>query len=268
MFNEPARTPYDLNWVMFGIRVRVHPFFWLMSIIMGASGGFNFTNLAIWVGCVFVSILIHELGHIWMGQFFGSHGHIVLYSFGGLAIGSVNLHRRWQRIAVSAAGPGAGFVFLGLVMAVLWAVNPETFPAYVAAPAHLLGIPVEWLPFPRAQPNFLLFTAIFYLVFINIIWGLVNLLPIWPLDGGQITKDVCEGISAERGLTTALGISMITAGILALHSFVVASGRTFLPLPFGSLYSGIFFAVMSVQSFLLMQQEYQRRNWSEQHWDD
>ena len=269
MFTEPALTPYDLRWTMFGIPVRVHPFFWLISLLMGSGGGdLNLTHLAIWIACVFVSILIHELGHVWMGQVFGSHGHIVLYSLGGLAIGSANLHRSWQRIAVSAAGPGAGFVFLALVLAMLWIVNPETFPAFVYAPALMFGIPIDWLPVLQARPNHLLQIAVFYLIFINLIWGLVNLLPIWPLDGGHISREVCEGISEARGLTTSLGISMVTAGVLALHCFVVAAGREFLPLPFGGFYAGFFFAVMAVQSFLAMQQAYQKRNWMDQHWDD
>jgi hypothetical protein len=94
---------------MFGIPIRVHPMFWLMSVILGYStiqDGFEY--LIIWVACVFVSILIHELGHVIMGRFFGADGHIVLYSFGGLAIGSNSLSSRGQRIAVSFAGRGSG----------------------------------------------------------------------------------------------------------------------------------------------------------------
>ena len=66
----------------------------------------GFEYLLIWIGCVFGSILIHEMGHVFMGQVFGAQGTIVLYSLGGLAIGSSNLPSRWQRIAVSFAGPG------------------------------------------------------------------------------------------------------------------------------------------------------------------
>ena len=66
--------------------------------------------LVLWIICVFVSILIHEMGHVLMGRLFGAEGHIVLYSFGGLAIGSKRLADRWQRIAVSFAGPLAQFI--------------------------------------------------------------------------------------------------------------------------------------------------------------
>ena len=70
---EPTPTPLDLRWHLFGILVRVHPMFWLVSVIMGWNSliiGFEY--LFIWIACMFVSILIHELGHVWMGQVFGA----------------------------------------------------------------------------------------------------------------------------------------------------------------------------------------------------
>src|SRR3954464_14267452 len=86
---EPQETPYDLRFRLFGIPVRVHPLFWLFSAILGwnwIEEGVAYVLL--WVACVFISVMIHELGHIFMGLVFGSPGYIVLYSFGGLAVGS------------------------------------------------------------------------------------------------------------------------------------------------------------------------------------
>src|SRR6516165_8553767 len=71
VFFEPNETPLDLKWRMFGIPVRVHPFFWLVSAFMGWSTlnrGIIF--LVIWVACVFVSVLVHEMGHVLMGRLF------------------------------------------------------------------------------------------------------------------------------------------------------------------------------------------------------
>src|SRR5262245_44712779 len=102
---------------MFGIHVRVHPFFWLIACLLGADylERLGPVYLLLWVACMFVSILVHELGHVVMGRAFGARGHIVLYSFGGLAIGSSDLPRRWQRVAVLFAGPFAGFLLFGMV---------------------------------------------------------------------------------------------------------------------------------------------------------
>src|SRR5262249_2171168 len=82
---EPERTQFDLSWRMFGVRVRVHPMFWLISCLMGANllnhpSGNGVGLLGIWVGCVFVSILVHEFGHVLMGRAFGADGQVVLYA--------------------------------------------------------------------------------------------------------------------------------------------------------------------------------------------
>src|SRR5882724_4686339 len=99
MLVEPGQTNYDLRFRLFGTPVRVHPFFWLLAAILGwdlvnLPDGFLF--LFIWVICCFLSILLHEFGHVWMGRAFGAHdSYIVLYSFGGLAVGSNDLRQRW-----------------------------------------------------------------------------------------------------------------------------------------------------------------------------
>jgi stage IV sporulation protein FB len=204
MFFEPAPTPWDLKWRMLGTSVRVHPFFWLVTAVLGWSAyadpkaGGSLRDLGLWIACVFVSILLHEFGHIWMGRLFGRRGHIVLYSFGGLAIGSSDLPSRWQRIAVSLAGPGIQFALYG----VLWAAGPHD----------------------RAGERGLLLsgwygTAYLQLLRINWYWPLLNLLPIWPLDGGRVSRDLLEWISPRRGFSVALWLSVLIAAGLAVYFF-------------------------------------------------
>lgn len=272
LFLEPNETPYDLRWRMMGIDVRVHPMFWLVSAIMGWRADIQL--VFIWVACVFVSILIHELGHVWMGQIFGVHGHIVLYSFGGLAIGSNSLYKRWQRMMVAFAGPLAGFLFLGLLFALLWLRDPELFPAYLELARMDLGLPLGqrqdvialwrqiWLG------NRLEFSVIQDLIFINLLWGLVNLLPVWPLDGGQISRDFCQGIWPDAGTTRSLGISLVVAGLLAIHSVAAMNGKPLLPVKFGSGYTAIFFGILAVQSFQLLQQAQAEQRWQDEHWHE
>ena len=245
---------------MLGTDVRVHPMFWLISILMGSStlhGGIQY--LLAWVACVFISVLIHELGHVWMGQAFGSHGHIVLYGFGGLAIGSNNLPRRWQRIAVCFAGPLAGFVFVGLIFAALFIYDSQGFSFYLMVLQANLGLPIDPGAFNmEAMPRIthpLIWTTIEYLIFINLIWGLVNLLPIWPLDGGQISRDALIGASPDTGLSRSLVLSMLAAGLLAVHSLLAMLGKKLLPIPIGgSGYTALLFAVLAFQSYQLLQQ--------------
>jgi stage IV sporulation protein FB len=271
---EPNETAWDLRWRMFGIPVRVHPMFWLLTLIMGQSALWQgVMYLLIWVVCVFVSILIHELGHVVMGMAFGQRGRVVLYAMGGLAVGSNQMANRGQRIAVCFAGPLAGFCFLGLVLAIAWAKTPAFFPMYLHYLQDCLGIPALHqiqLPVaiePGAVPDPLEVDAISQLIFINLLWGLVNLLPVRPLDGGQICRNVSEGISPDNGLKASLGISLLTAGVLSLHCILSHYGRPLLPLPFGSLYTGIFFGLFAIQSFMLLQQVQMRDRHRNNPWD-
>src|SRR5262249_20408150 len=161
-------TPYDLCWRMLGTRVRVNPWFWLMALFLGwpvSRNGLQF--LLVWVGCVFASILVHEFGHVLVGRIFGTQGHIVLFGFGGLAIGSNALSNRWQRIAVTFAGPAAGFLLLAVVLFLAWdgvyflwdETEHDPWP-------HFIGLP---------NLSMLANAAIRYLIWINLMWGILNL---------------------------------------------------------------------------------------------
>jgi Zn-dependent protease len=267
VFFEPSQTQFDLRFRLFGIGVRVSPWFWVMGAVLGWGGGperdpdFFLRRLIIWIVCVFVSILVHEMGHVLVGRLFGSHGHIVLYSMGGLAIGSNALDRRWQRIAVSAAGPGAGF----LLLAVVWGA------------VHLSGATVRDMPRMAG-------TAYRALIWINLVWGVMNLLPIWPLDGGQISRDVCSGLWYDRGVRVSLGISTVIAGLIAAHALALwlspayeerlsklvegwGSWSGFL-LDLGDWFIALFFGMLALSSWMALQHlERQQRDWDD-HWED
>jgi Zn-dependent protease len=179
-----------------------------------------------------VSILVHELGHIWMGRLFGTTGHIVLCSFYGLAVPHEPLHNRWQRIAVSFAGPGAGFVLLGIVFAGAFAVN------------QLL----------QDETPFWFRLVVAQLIWINLVWGLVNLLPVWPLDGGQISRELFEGYVRPNGLRISLIVSLVVAAVFAINSLSgLLRGPTIPYLPTGSLLSVLFFGFLALGSYQLLQ---------------
>jgi Zn-dependent protease len=232
---EPQETAFDLRFRIFGIPVRVHPMFWLISAVLGWGYiriGLGYVLL--WVACTFVSILVHELGHVLMGLAFGNRSHIVLYSFGGLAIGSNREPHRWQRIAVLFAGPLAGFLLLGAVLLFAWYALPRIDPE---GDMEALDEAVDML------------------FFMNLFWNLLNLLPIWPLDGGQISREVCTAVSPWNGARVALGLSFLLAGVLALHFLLAANGRPLIPfLPGGGMFSALFFALLALESFQMLQQ--------------
>jgi membrane-associated protease RseP (regulator of RpoE activity) len=236
---------------MFGIPVRVHPLFWLVACVLGMPylQRYDATILLVWVPCVFVSILVHELGHVLMGRIFGSRGRILLYSFGGLAIGSTELASRWKRIAVLFAGPGAGFLLYGLVR---------------LAEAYLLPL-IE--PGPT---HFYVEKAVGMLLVINLYWGLLNLLPIYPLDGGQISMELFSAASPRNGARLALVLSIAIAALFAINSLVALrseDGTGLLPwLPRGGEITILLFGMLAVENVMMLQQlsARQRRPWDEE----
>jgi Zn-dependent protease len=251
---EPAPTPYDLHFRLFGVSVRVHPLFWLVSVLLGwnayARPGGSLGFLAVWVVSVFLSVLLHEFGHVLVGWLFGSKGQIVLYSFGGLAIGSNNLYPRWQRILVLLAGPGIQFLFWGLI-ALFLSVNPD----------------FEDLRHSPQEAHKYLYWFVNFLWQINLFWPILNLLPVFPLDGGQITREICEAISPQGGVSFSLGLSMVVAGFLGIHSLIATRDTALLPwLPAGDIFFGLMFVSLAVTSYQGLQIESQRRRgW---HGDD
>jgi Zn-dependent protease len=197
--SEPNRTQFDLSWRMFGIPVRIHPMFWLVGIFLGwnVAKAWGMEYLAVFIACMLVSILVHELGHVLMGRVFGARSHIVLYGFGGLAVGSLEVRGTGRRVAVLLAGPGAGFLLYGVVHLV-WLLSGPSLETYLANPPNLV-----WAAFE-------------FLLWMNLVWNLLNLVPIWPLDGGRVCGEILMRALGERGLKIALMVSIVLAVSLAL----------------------------------------------------
>ena len=127
LFQPPPVTRYDINFILGGIPVRIHPLFWLMALLFGASTR-DLVNLLIWITTVFISILVHELGHAFVMRIFGQESYIVLHLAGGLTVPEsvkwgngmayVSLSRK-QEILISLAGPFAGFLLAALIALVV-----------------------------------------------------------------------------------------------------------------------------------------------------
>jgi Zn-dependent protease len=246
LFQELPPTRYDLRFSIAGIPVRVHPSFWLIALLFGASG--DVLLLPIWVLVVFVSILIHEFGHALAFRRHGQRSQIVLHFAGGLTIpepvywgggyANVGLTAN-QQIFISLAGPGAGFLFAAVVIGIVVGLGGSV------GISRLLGIPLPLsaaLPFGGVVVNAL----IGMLLWVNIFWGLINLAPVYPLDGGSVTRNVLIQTDPVDGIRKSLWISVIAGGILALIGLIF----------FRSLFIALLFALLAFQSYQSLQGRY------------
>ena len=197
-----SETPYDLRFRLLDIPVRVHPFFWLIAAALGWQNN-NLPMVVAWVGCVFVSILVHEYGHGLTAKAFGSSPSIVLWGMGGLCYSQTERQTAGQRLAVVLMGPGAGFVLCAFVMLGTSVVLGVTPREHVEFAARLLSIgPGSDTIRDRfsSESTWMIYGD---LVWINLMWGCVNLLPIWPLDGGRVSEILFSWYDRSRGVRWA-----------------------------------------------------------------
>jgi Zn-dependent protease len=215
-FAEPQPTPFDLNFRLMGIPVRVSPWFWLGSAIFGygVTEG-DPRKLFIWEVAVFLSILIHEMGHAVVIRHIGEWPRIVLLFLGGLAIGSGGRSSR-EQIAISAAGPAAQILLAILTIGAVRAsghMYPWQIPFWPEDWYDLNGQHLRPLPYEGLN----LFLG--YIVWPSIVWALLNLIPVWPLDGGQIARAVLSLMNPRGGARQSLLLSTVAGGAMAVYGF-------------------------------------------------
>lgn len=243
LFQSPPPTRYDLRFNLAGFPVRVHPLFWLIALLLGSSG--DITLLPFWVLAVFISIVIHELGHALAFRRYGLSSQIVLHGAGGLTIPqSAMWGNRWanvalgpnQEIFVSLAGPGAGFLFGGLIMGAVVLAGGSIFTnkllGFIPLPAAAL------LPFGGRILN----SFITILLWVNIFWGLINLLPVYPLDGGNIARYILLQIDPSNGIRKSLWVSVIVGGLVAVACLFRLQ-----------IYIALLFGLLAFQSYQMIQ---------------
>ena len=177
MNQEPAESPYDIHFNVLGFPTRVTWSFWVAAIVLGwsACNGWDATFsrqgidspgapilLIIWSAAVFVSILVHELGHALAMRYYGMQARMILYHFGGLAVGSSmgswngarrSLLNARDSLLIAAAGPAAQLAlalcvyslgrYLGLRMELDWLLQDyfSIDPPEVQAPSSAAVCP-------------------------------------------------------------------------------------------------------------------------------
>jgi Zn-dependent protease len=223
MLGQVNPTPYDLYFSLFGIPIRVTPWFWLVGGLMGH--GYiemrRFDLLLVWIGCLFFSILIHELGHALAGRMFGWPSDVILYHFGGVArFYHRDGYTAGRQVVVSFAGPWAGFLVYGGVLLF----------RFVAARNQILV-------------NEYVAEALWQLEWICLYWGLVNLLPVLPLDGGRISEALFDRYRPRDGVIWCLRIGAFVGAVAAACFFYLRLN-----------YAGFLFALLAIDNFQQLEQ--------------
>jgi len=199
-----------LSFRLFGIPVIIHPSFLLIAALLGLSSG-EMALLVSWVGIVFVSILVHELGHALTARAYGAEVEIELNAIGGLTSWSAPEEELGpgRRALIAAAGSGVGVLFGGMV----WLFDRLTGP-YDGVPEFIVS----------------------NLILVNVFWGLLNWLPIRPLDGGHLFTSLLQKVAPKNADRIANVVFLITA--LGALGLALWSQRIFLAILAGWLVMG------------------------------
>lgn len=181
--HDPHRRPalsrpvVNANGIFFwclGNVVRVRFSFFLVGLLAAGRGGV--AELLVWEAVVFVGVLVHELGHAQAARRYGADPTIELYTMGGLTSWAwARPPTLGQRLVTTLAGPFAGFL-AGGVLALTWLA-----------------------PGARDWP-YLLRLAVADFVWVSLGWGIFNLVPMLPLDGGSAMDALLQAwLGSGRG---------------------------------------------------------------------
>jgi stage IV sporulation protein FB len=266
LLGEPQSSPYDWRFQLFGFPVRVSWLFWAVAAALGYGYAMGVQRefaikgipvnlgaiLLVWLAVIFVSILVHELGHALAFRYFGIRCEIVLYHMGGLAIPGAGMlwGRQGKRtrlshldqIFISAAGPAAQLLLAAVVG--------------IAAIACGIYLPeFRWisdrLNLKVSSPtNPFLHAAIHFMVSKSILWALINLIPIYPLDGGHIAQHVIGIFRRNSGLIEANALSVVVG--IALAYWCMRNHMEF---------NALFIASMVMSNIQVLQSGSGHRNW-------
>jgi Zn-dependent protease len=190
-----GKTPIDIDLSF----IFLIAFFVVMQYDQRA--GFHYALL--WAPVLFISVLVHELAHAGAiaALGFGS-SHVILGGMGGVTINERRA-RPWQDFIISIAGPLSSF---GISAALL--VKPFV---------------------PILNTDKMLDPLTDYLFAANIFWGIFNLVPVPPLDGGHAVRSFLRMILAEKpAFVIAVWIAIVAGGAVAI--FAATHGQFFIAL--------------------------------------
>jgi len=206
------------------IPIRVDPSLFIILGLIGYRDQVTLAEILVWVLVASFSILVHELGHGVAFLAFGRKPSILLYGFGGVTSAEGGLGP-WSSLTTSLAGPIAGFGLGGLIL---------LGGLFVGGP----------------EQGTLAYTAWYDGLFACFGFGVLNLLPILPLDGGAALAAFLRGVQGPSGEQVARYVSIAVASVLALVG-----------LRFGQVFAGLFgimFAAQNYQELKRHRQEPQR----------
>lgn len=185
----------DYSWfIIFALLVYYFGFSYFPAFLPGLNKGFLAIITIVTVLLFFFSILFHEVSHSLVAKKNGIQvGRISLFIFGGMSEIEKEPDKPITELLMSIAGPISSFVLSG-IFAIIWFLTKQIPAIHISAG---------------------------YLTLINLILGIFNLLPGYPLDGGRVLRSIIWKVTNNLKKATliastvgrVIGFLMIAVGI-------------------------------------------------------
>ena len=192
----------DYSWfIIFALFAYYFGFDYFPRVLSGLNGGLLALITIITVILFFTSVLIHEMSHSLVARSRGtSVKRITLFIFGGMAEIEKEPETPYSEFVMAIAGPTASFV-MGIIFGVIWIFTVNIAP---------IREPVK------------------YLAIINIVLGVFNMLPGYPLDGGRVLRSIIWKVTGnlERATFIASTVGRVIGFvIIAVGIFFILTGN-------------------------------------------
>ncbi len=199
----------------FGIPVYLHWTFFLLPVwicvVYEPNPLLTLPMTLIVFGFLFLSVLLHEFGHILMARYFGIGTHdVTLYPIGGVARLLRMSEKPHEEILIALAGPAVnvvigGLLFAGLVIAAV--LDFDVLPPTGSAPIRIaLAVAV-----------------------LNAGLVIFNLLPAFPMDGGRVLRALLA-FWLDFYQATLIAVRVGACVALLMGIFGVLSGSYMMPI--------------------------------------
>jgi stage IV sporulation protein FB len=213
----------------FGIRVRAHAMLLLfigLVLLFGLGRGSTLEMRVQSMTILFGIILLHEFGHCFAARWTGGDAdEIILTPLGGLAM-TMSRHNWWSRFVTVAGGPAVNVVLCLLCGAGIWLLS-----------GNVLLTPWSIMEHVPREGWFQVYNYLFWIFVISYILLLFNLLPIFPLDGGQLVQSLLwPSMGYYRSMLLMVSIGMVGSVLLALFALLA--------------FGGLFVAIIAVMCFI------------------
>ncbi len=180
--------------------LKISPFFFLTAALISYGFSSSLPEALAWVLMIFLAVFVHEMGHACIALLCGQKVEVEFTAFGGVTIPSGPKLSLGKEFLMVFMGPFFGFLL------------------FVAA-TFILDIPI-------VDPTLRLFMQNFR--FVTLFWTIMNLLPILPLDGGQLLRIMLEAFLGFKARVVTLYISVVFATIASVIFFLIGFSLFFM----------------------------------------